>query len=166
MAQHPEWWWWSHHHHVVGKSPPKSHSTLRAKRAKFTFGVDKSSLKMPKIVNLRSFWKTEASGQTVLPDRSISIGQKLAEKVKIQCDILSDFQHIVNTKLKNANFWRENWIGIFAHCDVGYMPEHKCVLNFKSSGTVKRSVKVDISSGFMDVMLVFWASIWILSASI
>ena len=40
---------------------------------------------MLKIANLSSFWKPEAFGQTVLPDRSLSIGQKLVEKnVKIQ----------------------------------------------------------------------------------
>ena len=44
---------------------------------------------------LASFWKPEACGQTVLPDRSVLIGQKLVENVKIQkfqCDILSNFQ--------------------------------------------------------------------------
>ena len=44
---------------------------------------------------MASFWKTEACGQTVLPDRSVLIGQKLVENAKIQkfkCDILSDFQ--------------------------------------------------------------------------
>ena len=35
--------------HSVWKSQKKSHSTLRAKRATFTFWVDKSWLKMPKI---------------------------------------------------------------------------------------------------------------------
>ena len=47
------------------------------------------------MVNLASFWKPEACGQTVLPDRSLLIGQKLAENAKIQkfkCDILSNFQ--------------------------------------------------------------------------
>ena len=42
-----------------------------------------------------SFWKPEACGQTVLPDRSLLIGQKLVENAKIQkfkCDILSNFQ--------------------------------------------------------------------------
>ena len=37
----------------------------------------------------------EAYGQTVLPDRSILIGQKLVENAKtekLKCDILSDFQ--------------------------------------------------------------------------
>ena len=47
-----------------------NNSTMRAKRATFTFRVDKSSLKMPKIVN---FLKSEAGGQTVLPDRSTLI---------------------------------------------------------------------------------------------
>ena len=37
----------------------KSHSTLRAKRAEFTFLMDKSSLKMPKIVNFGEFLKAE-----------------------------------------------------------------------------------------------------------
>ena len=44
---------------------------------------------------LWSFWKPEACGQTVLPDRSVLIGQKLVENAKIQnfkCDILSNFQ--------------------------------------------------------------------------
>ena len=44
---------------------------------------------------LASFWKPEACGQTVLPDRSVLIGQKLVENGKIQkfkCDILSNFQ--------------------------------------------------------------------------
>ena len=44
---------------------------------------------------LASFWKPEACGQTVLPDRSVLIGQKLVENAKMQkfkCDILSNFQ--------------------------------------------------------------------------
>ena len=44
---------------------------------------------------LASFWKPEACGQTVLPDMSVLIGQKLMENDKIQkfkCDILSNFQ--------------------------------------------------------------------------
>ena len=43
----------------------------------------------------RVFEKPEACGQTVLPDRSVLIGQKLVENAKIQkfkCDILGDFQ--------------------------------------------------------------------------
>ena len=44
---------------------------------------------------MASFWKPEACGQTVLPDRSIWKGQKLVENVKIEnfiCDIFSNFQ--------------------------------------------------------------------------
>ena len=50
---------------------------------------------MPKSSILASFWKTEACGQAVLPDRSVLIGQKLVENAKIKkfkCDILDDFQ--------------------------------------------------------------------------
>ena len=59
---------------------------------------------MPKMVNLASFGKFEACGQTVLPDRSVLIGQKLMEKAKIQlfkCDILS-------------NFWLKKWGKFFS----------------------------------------------------
>ena len=43
--------------HIVWKSPKKSHSKLRAKRATFTFWVDKSLLKMPKKVHFGEFLK-------------------------------------------------------------------------------------------------------------
>ena len=43
--------------HGVWKSHEESHPTLRAKWPTFTFWVDKSSLKMPKMVNLESFLK-------------------------------------------------------------------------------------------------------------
>ena len=49
---------------------------------------------------LASFWKPKACGQTVLPDKSVLIGQELVKKVKIQkfkCDILSNFQTMCNT---------------------------------------------------------------------
>ena len=44
---------------------------------------------------MTSFWKPEACGQIVLPDRSFLIGQKLVENVKVEklkWDILGDFQ--------------------------------------------------------------------------
>ena len=47
------------------------------------------------MVRFGEFLKPEACGQTVLPDRSISIGQKLVENAKIEkfkWDILGDFQ--------------------------------------------------------------------------
>ena len=53
---------------------------------------------MPKWSILASFWKPEACGQTVLPDRSVLIGQKLVENAEIKkfkCDILGDFQNTV-----------------------------------------------------------------------
>ena len=68
--------------HGVWKSQKKYHSTLRAKRATFTFWVDKSSLKMPKIVHFGDFLKAEVCGQTVLPDWSILSGQKLIKNTK------------------------------------------------------------------------------------
>ena len=43
---------------------------------------------------LASFWTPEACGQTVLPDRSLQIGQKLIENdkiVKLKWDIFSKF---------------------------------------------------------------------------
>ena len=64
-----------------------SHSTLRAKRAMSTFGVNK---KITKNAKNGKKGKLEACGQKVLPDRSVTIGQKLAENTKIQkfkCDI-------------------------------------------------------------------------------
>ena len=36
------------------------------------------------MANLASFWKTKACGQTVLPDKSVLIGQKFVENAKIQ----------------------------------------------------------------------------------
>ena len=45
--------------HSVWKSQKKSHSALRAKRATFTFWVDKSWLKMPKWSILGIIWKPE-----------------------------------------------------------------------------------------------------------
>ena len=54
-----------------------SHSILRAKRATYVYSGQ--------------FLKPEAYGQTVLPDRSILIGQKLVENAKI--------------KYSNATFW-------------------------------------------------------------
>ena len=47
------------------------------------------------MVYFGEFLKIKASGQTVLPDRSVLIGQKLLENAKIHkfnCDILGNFQ--------------------------------------------------------------------------
>ena len=77
----------------VWKSHKKSHSTLWAKRAMLTIW-----LKMLKVVNLASFWKPEACGETVLPDRSNSIRQKLVENAKIQMRHFESFLNIVYFK--------------------------------------------------------------------
>ena len=61
---------------------------------------------MPKMSILTSFWKPEACGQTVLPDRSILRGQKLVENAKI--------------KKSNATFWV-----IFKQCVLG-KSQQKC----------------------------------------
>ena len=77
------------------KAPKKSHSLLRAKRTTFLFWVDKSSLEMPKVVNLARFWKSKASAQTVFPDKSLLKGQKLVGNAKIEkfkWDTLGDFR--------------------------------------------------------------------------
>ena len=41
-------------------------------------------IKSAKMVNLASFWKPVACGQTVLPDMSILVGQKLMENAEIE----------------------------------------------------------------------------------
>ena len=55
-------------------------------------------LKMPKMVNLASFWKTEAFGQTVLPDMSVFIVQKVFKNAKIQIRHFEYFSNNVNCK--------------------------------------------------------------------
>ena len=49
---------------------------------------------MPKMITFVSFWIPEEFSQTVLPDRSLLIGQKFMENAKIKkfkWDILDDF---------------------------------------------------------------------------
>ena len=73
----------------------KSHSTLRAKRATFTFWVDKSYFKMPKMVHFGEFLKTWSLQSNRVTRQVSFIGQKLVENAIIQrfkCDILGDFQ--------------------------------------------------------------------------
>ena len=63
--------------------------------------------KMPKMLNLASFWKREACGQTVLPTRSILKWQKLAKNAKIEkfkWDFLGDFQIMWN-KQESQKKW-------------------------------------------------------------
>ena len=80
------------------KITEKSHSTLRAKRATFTFWVDKSSLKVPKIVHFGEFLKTWSF-------RSNSVTRHVTfnrTKIGGKC------------QNSNATFW-----GIFKQCERG-----------------------------------------------
>ena len=80
--------------HSVWKSPQKVAFNIASEASYVHIWVKKSSIKMAKIVDLPSFWKPEACGKTVLPDRSVLIGQKLVENAKIKtfkCDIFSNF---------------------------------------------------------------------------
>ena len=112
--------------------------------------------KVPKMVNLASFRKTEACGQTVLPDRSVLIGQKLVENAKIpkfKCDILSNFQTMcsigrrctwarlilevirrtflgLGTKCWLAALYNVTWLLMFWCCKkryIIYKPHSECV---------------------------------------
>ena len=51
---------------------------------------------MPKMVHFGEFLKTEACGQTVLPDRPVLIGQKLIESAKIQIGHFESFSNNVH----------------------------------------------------------------------
>ena len=63
------------------------------------------------MVILASFWKTEACGQTVLPDMSILIRQKLMENAEVEkykCDIWVIFKHCVHSNQKSyflCRYW-------------------------------------------------------------
>ena len=64
----------------------------------------------------RVFLKIEACCQTVLPDRSVLIGQKLVENAKIQkfkCDIFSNFQTMWSPSRCISNLYiiiSKNWL--------------------------------------------------------
>ena len=60
------------------------------------------------MVNLASFWQTEATFQTVLPDRQLLIEQKMLESAKIEklkCDILGDFQTLWAELSSQESLW-------------------------------------------------------------
>ena len=72
-------------HHGVWKSQ-KNVSFNIASEASYVFILNGQKLikKCQKWSILASFWKPKACGQTVLPDRSVSIRRKLVENPKIQ----------------------------------------------------------------------------------
>ena len=63
---------------------------------------------MPKMVNLASFWKTEACGQSVLPDSSISIEKNWIFKWGILCNFQTLFSAKIQGKKskKFASVWK------------------------------------------------------------
>ena len=66
--------------------------SLIASEASYVYILSGQKLiKMPKMVHLGEFWKPEACGQTVLPDRSV-LWQNWWKMPKFKCDILSNFQ--------------------------------------------------------------------------
>ena len=82
--------------HGGWKSQKKSHSTLQAKRATFTW-VDKKWLKWPKMTNFDEFLKTLILRSNSVTRQVTFNKQKLVKNAKIQkfkCDILGDFQSL------------------------------------------------------------------------
>ena len=77
----------------------------------------------------------KACGQTVLPDWSVLIGQKLVENAKIktfQWDILGDFQTM--WKCNNC-IWVLEWIHLLMENQIpleGRFPQRKCTEYTKS----------------------------------
>ena len=81
--------WWPNCSSVFSVLPQclkimKKVSFNKSYGATFTFWVDKSSLKVPKMVNFGEFLKPEECNQTVLPDRSFLIEKKLMKNAKIE----------------------------------------------------------------------------------
>ena len=107
--------------HGVWKSHKKSHfTTLRAKWATLTYWI--------KMTNLATFRKTEVCGKTVLPDKSISIGQNWWKMPKLKnksfqpkkCYQYKNWTKIgekgQNWKIQMRHFWM-----IFQQC-ASYFP--------------------------------------------
>ena len=52
----------------------------------------KNWLKIPKMITLEWFWKLDAGGQTVLPDRLLLIRQKLVKDAKMENSKMRHFE--------------------------------------------------------------------------
>ena len=83
--------------HSVWKSLKMSHSTLRAT---FTFWVDKSLLKMPKMVNFGEFLKTWRLRQNSVT-RQVTFNRTK-----------------IGGKCQNTKTWNATFLVIFKHCDA------------------------------------------------
>ena len=68
------------------------YSNFQQIELRLRFEWTKVNSKCQKWSILASFWEPEACAQTVLPDRSVLIGQKLVKMPKFKCDILDNFQ--------------------------------------------------------------------------
>ena len=85
-----------------------------------------------------SFWKPEACGQTVLPDRSVLIGKKLVENAKIQKFKMRHFEWSGQKLIKNvkkwsilASFWKPEACGQTVLPDRSVLMGQKLVENAK-----------------------------------
>ena len=67
------------------------------------------------MVHFGEFWKPEACGQTVLPDRSLLIGQKSVENTKFKWDILGDFQTMWGLEKYVSSFY---WNACFSNVEI------------------------------------------------
>ena len=80
----PAWIVWIYLKYTINS---KSQCLKITEIAAFNFSSEASYTKVPEKCQkwsiLASYWKPEACGQTVLPDRSLLIGQKLVENAKI-----------------------------------------------------------------------------------
>ena len=72
--------------------------------AKFTFWVDKSSLKMPKIVNFGEFFKTFNLRSNSVT-RQVTFNRTKIEK--FVCDILSNFQTLCSSRKIQIRIWKK-----------------------------------------------------------
>ena len=92
-----------------------------------------SGQKLPKKVHFANFWKPVACGQTVLPDRSLLIGQKLVENTKIEkthvtfCCQKSVTRQVKLNRAKNdencqnsKTKMRQFWV-IFKHYEIHFL---------------------------------------------
>ena len=119
--------------HGVWKSQEKSHSTLRAKRATFTFWVDKSSLKMPKMVQFGEFLKT-CSLRSNRVTRQVSFNRsKIGEKCQNSFWVIFKYCEIVS-------FHHQKW-----KIPKIFFPKKKNLLVVRESGLVKSYALLNVA---------------------
>ena len=114
------------------------------------------------MVILASFWKTEACGQTVLPDRSLLIGQKLVEKAKIEkskCDILGDFQTLCKSYLEIIiSISKGETIQLLFYCCHLRPTSSTCILPLSVWSRIYRFIKNANQFGSMIYILLYFVA--------